>query len=332
MKLARRAAGVLGGTLALMVGMPGGDVVAKPAPVPVFFDSDIGPDVDDAGAAAVLNALADRGEAKIIGMAVCTSSPWGAPCLDAINTYYGRPDVPIGTFKGSNFLLDAKYNRGVAERFPNDLKSGENAPDATEVYRRVLSKQKDRSVVVCAVGPLNNLARLLDSGADRHSKLSGRDLVTKKVKQLVIMGGRYPEGKEWNFEQAPQAAAKVAESWPTPIVASGFEIGAEIKTGARLQAETPAENPVRLAYELYQGAGKDRESWDQTGVMAAVRGPEPLWSLSPLSLLSVEAKDGSNRTRTAGEGRFNYLVKKANVPEVKRSIEDLMVQAPRRKR
>jgi hypothetical protein len=300
--------------------------------VPVFFDSDIGPDVDDAGAAAILNAMADRGEAKIIGMACCTSSPWGASCLDAINTYYGRPDIPIGTFKGPGFLIDSKYNRAVAERFPNDLKNGA-APDATEVYRRVLARQKDGSVVVCAVGPLNNLARLLESGPDRFSRLSGRDLVAKKVRQLVIMGGRYPEGKEWNFEQDPRAAARVATEWPTPILASGFEIGASVKTGGRLAAETPSDNPVRLAFELYVGAGKDRESWDETGVLAAVRGPEPLWSLPPLSYqLFVDGKDGSNRTSMMTEGRFSYLVARAPASQVKQVIDDLMVQPPKRPR
>src|SRR5687767_11741616 len=55
--------------------------------VRVILDTDIGPDVDDAGAVAVLHALADRGEARILAMFCCTSSDWGAPCLDALNTY-----------------------------------------------------------------------------------------------------------------------------------------------------------------------------------------------------------------------------------------------------
>ncbi|HTE17651.1 MAG TPA: nucleoside hydrolase, partial [Armatimonadota bacterium] len=184
---------------------------AKPAPV--ILDTDIGPDVDDAGTVAVLNALADRGEARILAMGACTSSQWAAPCLDALNTYYGRPGIPVGTFKGTGFLADPKehekYNRAVAERFPNDLKNGANAPDAAALYRRVLARQPDRSVVFCAVGPLNNLSRLLDSGPDRASRLSGTDLVARKVKLLSVMGGRYPEGKEWNFEQDPAAAARV---------------------------------------------------------------------------------------------------------------------------
>ncbi|MGV3723165.1 MAG: nucleoside hydrolase [Actinomycetota bacterium] len=306
-------------------------------PVPVIFDTDIGPDVDDAGTTALLNALADRGEARILAMGCCTSSEWGAPCLDAINTYYGRPAIPIGTFKGEGFLsdpkTDSKYNRQIAQEFPNDLRSGKNAPDATETYRRVLSKQRDASVVVCAVGPLNNLSRLLSSGPDRHSKLTGAQLVKKKVRRLVVMGGKFPEGKEWNFEQAPDAAARVMAEWPTPILASGFEIGSKVFTGKRLGSETPAENPVRRAYELYIGAGKDRESWDQTALYAAIRGHEPLWDLRVNGTILVDpAKKGAN-TWTGGSGaQHAFLVERAPIEEVRRSIEDLMVRPPMRSR
>jgi inosine-uridine nucleoside N-ribohydrolase len=298
-------------------------------PVPIIFDTDIGPDVDDAGTAAILNALADRGEARILAMNCCTSSEWGAPCLDAINTYYGRPDVPIGTFKGTGFLTDAKYNRAVAEQFPNDLKNGRNAPDATEVYRRVLAKQPDYSVTVCAVGPLNNLAELLKSEPDKYSKRNGRDLVARKVTRLVIMGGRYPEGKEWNFEQAPAAAAKVMAEWPSPILASGFEIGARVHTGKRLETETPAANPVRKAFALYAGAGKGRESWDETALYAAVRGPQSLWDVQSGGKIAVDTTTSVNRWALSPEGKHAYLVERQPVAEVEQAIEDLMVQPPR---
>lgn len=304
---------------------------AATKPVPIIFDSDIGPDVDDAGTAAILNALADRGEARILAMNCCTSSEWGAPCLDAINTYYGRPDIPIGTFKGTGFLTDAKYNRAVAEQFPNDLKSGHNAPDATEVYRQVLSRQPDHSVTVCAVGPLNNLALLLASGPDRYSKRTGRELVEKKVAKLVIMGGRYPEGKEWNFEQNPAAAAKVLSEWPSPILASGFEIGARVHTGKRLESETPETNPVRKAFALYAGPGKGRESWDETALYAAVRGPEGLWNVKSGGSIAVDPSTAINRWNPNSNGKHAFLVERQPVAEVEKAIEDLMVQPPQRK-
>jgi hypothetical protein len=72
---------------------------SAPAPIKVILDTDNGTDLGDAGAVAVLHALADRGELEILGVMACTSDPYIAPCLDAYNTYYGRPNIPVGTLK-----------------------------------------------------------------------------------------------------------------------------------------------------------------------------------------------------------------------------------------
>jgi len=123
-------------------------------PVRVILDTDIGPDGDDAGAVAVLHALADRHEARLLAMGRCTSSDWGAPCLDALNTCYGRPDIPVGTFKGAGFLADPreheKYNREVAARSPHALETGRNAPDDDEAPPPGAEHQRD------AQGPANS--------------------------------------------------------------------------------------------------------------------------------------------------------------------------------
>lgn len=308
----------------------GTPAAARKKAVPVILDTDIGPDVDDAGAAAVLNALADNGEARILAMGCCTASPWGAPCLDAINTYYRRPDVPLGTLQGKpGFLTDSRYNRQVAEGFPRRLRSGSDAEAAATLYRRVLARQPDRSVTMCAVGPLSNLQRLLESGPDKSSKLTGAELVAKKVTLLSVMGGRFPAGKEWNWEQDPPAATAVLAHWPTPMVMSGFEIGEHILTGKRLHTETPESNPVRVAFALFPGPDKDRESWDETAVLAAVRGAQPYWTLSGPGTVSVDARDGRNQWQAQPDGNRRYLITSQPSEQVKKALEDLMVQAPR---
>jgi hypothetical protein len=58
---------------------------------------------NDAGGAT---PVADRGELEILGMMACTSDPYNAPCLDAYNTYFGRPGIPIGTLKDPGFHED----------------------------------------------------------------------------------------------------------------------------------------------------------------------------------------------------------------------------------
>src|SRR5688500_9929783 len=70
-------------------------------PLPTVFDTDLDSDCDDAGALALLHTLADRGEAKILATTVSSKHPWAAACVDGINTYHGRPDIPIGVPKGS---------------------------------------------------------------------------------------------------------------------------------------------------------------------------------------------------------------------------------------
>ena len=309
----------------MIAGFP--EAAPPPRPVPIILDTDIGPDCDDAGAVAVLNALADRGEAKLLAMACCTSSEWGAPCVQAINTYYGRPDIPVGTCKREGFLTDSPYNGPVAREFPNTLKTGHAAPDARNLYREVLAKQPDHSVVFCAIGPLNNLADLLATKPDVHSPLTGKQLVAQKVRLLVDMGGGFPGGKEWNFEQDVPAAQEVTHEWPTPIVFSGAEIGAAIQTGARLYTETPKSNPVRRAYELYTNS-QNRNSWDLTAALCAVRGVEPYWSLGGPGRCHV-THNGGNEWEMGHKSRHAYLVAKTPVPELAKVIEDLMVQPPK---
>lgn len=309
-------------------------VRGEDGPVKLIFDTDIGPDCDDAGAAAVLHALADQGEVEILAMMVSTggeTAKWGPPCLDAINTYYGRPDIPIGVIRKQGAEDTSKYNEQVAKEFPNDLKHGDRAAEATDLYRQVLSAQPDASVVIVTVGYLSNLRHLLESKSDKHSELGGTELVKQKVKAYVCMGGTFPKGREWNIHRDAAASQIVAEKWPTEIYFSGFEIGTEIMTGAKLKDETPKENPVRRAYELYTG-GQDRNSWDQTAVLFAVRGLngklKDFWDLSGAGRLVV-AEDGSNGWSDSTGKTHRYLVKKMSPDKVAQEIESLMVRPPR---
>ena len=45
----------------------------KPMPVPVIFDSDMGPDYDDVGAITLLHSFADSGYAKILATVASSS-------------------------------------------------------------------------------------------------------------------------------------------------------------------------------------------------------------------------------------------------------------------
>jgi hypothetical protein len=47
-------------------------------------------------------------------------------------------------------------------------------------------------------------------------------------------------------------SVRAINDWPTPVVFSGFAIGAAITVGARLK-DTPEANPVRACYQHYNG-------------------------------------------------------------------------------
>ena len=78
-------------------------------PVPVILDTDMGSDVDDVGSVAVLHALANRGEAKILAMGVSIKNASTPLCLDALNTYFKRPEIPLGVVKGPAFKDMSRY-------------------------------------------------------------------------------------------------------------------------------------------------------------------------------------------------------------------------------
>jgi len=297
----------------------------------IILDTDFGNDCDDTGALAILHQMAYQGEAEILATMYPMNDEWGAAAIDAVNTYYGKPNIPIGTYKG-NYVYKGKhndfYNSKLATAFPNDLRTGKNAPDAVQLYRKILSSQPDNSVTIVVVGPQQLVADLLLSKPDSISELNGVALIKKKVKQLVSMGTEYPKGDEWNIRICPDGAKLVADQWPTIIVYSGFEIGKVILTGERLITETPDTNPVRIAFETNPmvDSKKNRCSWDETAVLFGVRGLSDYWTMGSGKIQIAD--DGKNIWTTPGKTRY-YLIAKKKTGEMKKTIEDMMVATPK---
>jgi purine nucleosidase len=300
-------------------------------------------DVDDVGALALLHALADLGEAEILAAGISARNEHVGPCLDAINTWYGRPDIPIGYQRGiqvgypvdTGEVIESKYAEAVAKGFPHDLARSSDAPDAALLYRRILAGQPDASVVIVSVGFLTNLRRLLDTPPDALSALGGEELVRRKVRLWVCMGGKFPDGRfkdgegEYNLRVDPEASARAMNDWPTPVVFSGFEIGDRVMTGKGLRS-APDTSPVRAAYLHFNGLA-DRESWDQTAVLYAVRGPAAYWTESEpgLALMHVGIRTGYNEWIPTPRKAHRYLIEKMPPAEVARVIEGLMLRPPR---
>ena len=300
----------------------------EPQPIRLILDTDM-EDVDDVGTVAVLHALADQDEVEILAMGFSGKNAWSPSCLNAFNTYFYRPDVPIGVVKGLVFDKRSRFAETIAKEFPHSLKSADDAPDAAVLYRKVLAGQPDKSVVMVSVGQVTNFKNLLTTGPDEHSDLSGIGLVKRKVKAWVCMGGKFPQGRESNLIHDGPAAAYAIANWPTLIVFSGWEIGNKIMTGAELQ-QVPKGTPVRRAFELYNGL-KDRQSWDQTAALYAVRGLDgglsDYWDIRTEGYCHVN-EDGSNEWRTSPDKDHAYLVQKMEPEKIAAVIEELMLRRP----
>lgn len=301
-------------------------------PVAVIFDSDMGPDYDDVGAIAILHTLADRGEAKILATMASTRYEGVAGVLNVFNTYFNRPEIPVGVPKGN--ALDLRdwqhWTDTLLEKYPHKIKANADAGDAVVLYRKILASQPDGSVTIVTVGFLTNLSGLLNTAADEFSALTGPELVKKKVKLLVCMAGKFPSGAEFNVRKDAPASKNVFENWSTPVIFSGFEIGVKIKAGLPLINDNSIQNsPVKDAFRIsIPKAAEDslgRSSWDETAVLVAVKGYRPYYDLHKGKV--KVAQDGSNTWDETGTGQA-YLTEKADPAIVQHLINRLIMHQP----
>jgi len=321
----RRPAGlrIAGVALILVASAAGPSPHAEPpAPVPVIFDTDMCEDCDDVAALAMLHALESRGRCRLLAVTVTADHPLAAPFVDCVNTFYGRPDIPIGVVRPGGVKPPSRYLNLAAQkteaglRYPHDLLDSKDAPDAVTLIRKTLAAAGDGSVVIIQAGFSTNLARLLDSPADAASRLPGVELVAKKVRLLELMAGAFEpiEGNaayaEYNVIRDRAAAAVIAARWPTEAVWSGFEIGAALPYPSQSILEdyrVAAHHPVAAAYRLVSPPPQDRPSWDLTSVIDAVLGDRGYFECSPPGKVTV-TDQGATVFAPDATGKHRYLI------------------------
>ena len=303
-------------------------------PVNLILDTDLGPDYDDVGAMAVLHALADSGYVDILATLSSNHDESVIPCIDVLNTYFNRPDIPLGAPKSEGGVTmtsghKIKWTEVLPAKYPHKTKKTSDASDAVEVYRKILSSQPDNSVVICTIGFFTNLKDLLLSAGDEYSSLPGKELVAKKVKHLVSMAGLFPQGREFNVFCDTPASKVVAEQWPTEIVFSGFEIGNAILTGKKLVASDIADSPVKDAYVqcFAEGDPDGRQSWDHTAVLVAVKGYEPYYNVER-GTFNIVDDEGTNSWTPDAAGKHLRLIEKLSPAQMAGLIDNYMMYQP----
>ncbi len=332
-------------------------------PVGIVLDCDMGNAIDDALALAMLYGFAGKQEAEIrlASVSVTKSNLQAAAFCDALALFYRQaafaalaaaggpklPDyllrrrgLPIG-YSNKGWMPDAspmlarplsRKDSAGAPLYPHEVRNVNDTAMPGPLMRNALTAQHDQNCIVVLTGPATNLAELLDLP-------NAKPIIEAKVKMLVLMGGAYPDGEpEFNIKADIDAARRVFAEWPTPIVASGFEVGRDLLYPAE-SIETDfawaADHPVVDAYRAHGTMPYDAPTWDLTAVLYAVRPEAGYFRLSGPGTISVLG-DGRTRFAPSPEGDHRYLIldpsQKAAIIQAYRERVSARPDPPRRRR
>lgn len=179
--------------------------------LPIILDTDIGDDIDDALALAV---ILNSPEFELRGVTtVFRDAPRRAQLTEYLLHFWNRDDVPVEV--GSSRPLLQVFNPKLGKQFEileysNDTAPSQHIETATSFLWHAIAGEGTKPTIV-PIGPLTNIALLLARAPE----------VAKHIR-IVLMGGMWNrEAKnfkaEWNILCDPEAAEIV------------FRSGAEIK-------------------------------------------------------------------------------------------------------
>lgn len=270
-------------------------VTQKHQPIQMILDSDFGSSTDDLFALMMLHHYMDDGLVDLKGIVVDREGVKNAELVDIFNTYYGHPDIPIGLERNGvknprcfipyNGVCDLKDTQGnPLFKRTQDMT---NCPDGYKLYRQLLSKAEDKSIVIVAIGFVTTLSELFESGADEYSQLSGLDLFGQKVKSVYIQSGRFESGDSlsgYNMRAASKQSAVFYDKLPknVDLIMSPSNIGDMMNylpQDVLVDLSSTEQNPIKAVYTNYT-CDTGQRMWDTNCLVNAVLGDEA-YNMSP---------------------------------------------------
>lgn len=270
-------------------------VVEKRQPMPMILDTDFGSSTDDLFALMMLYHYMEEGLVDLKGVVVDREGLKNAELVDVFNTYYGHPDIPIALERNGvknprcfipyNGVCDLKDQQGnPLFKRSQDLT---NCPEGYKLYRQLLSKAEDKSIVIVAIGFVTTLAELFESGADEYSQLSGVDLFGQKVKSVYIQSGRFESGDSlsgYNMRAASKQSAIFYDKLPknVDLIMSPSNIGDMMNylpQDVLVDLSATEQNPIKAVYTNYT-CDTGQRMWDTNCLVNAVLGDEA-YHMSP---------------------------------------------------
>lgn len=283
-------------------------------PFGIVFDCAMGERIDTVLAMSVLYGLDGKNECRVISVSVTKPSLKSAALAELIGRFYagavsaefaavGR-QLPVGMATSGKLNGESPMYE-VTESFPHGINRLNDTADPMAVIRNALTSQYDDSCAVVLAGPATNLANTLGlPGA--------REWAAKKARFLVMAIGEYTgKGSPDSYAQADVAALrKVLAEWPTPVIAVGSEIGAELKyPGASIEKDFAwaPKHPVVDAYRAFQRMPYDAAGGEVAAVLHAVRPKEGYFKLSEPGTITV-SDDGRTKFTPGASGKHRHLI------------------------
>jgi len=235
---------------------PVGSSFAQPAKIPVILDTDIGTDIDDAYALAlILNSpeLDLRGVTASAGQTL--DRAWML-CRFLTQTGHRHIPVAVGQEPQSDSTVDwqIQYRRHPGVIFNRTTKPLKETAVAF-LYSQLKANADKEKLTLITVGPLTNVARLLSEHPD----------CKPWIKRIVMMGGsvrvgynlKPPPIVEWNIRTDIKAAQVVFASG-LPLVVAPLDATASVRLEEPMRAKifaacTPITYQVQALNQLWEG-------------------------------------------------------------------------------
>jgi purine nucleosidase len=178
------------------------------APIPVFVDTDIGDDIDDALALALLLCSP---EVSVVGVSTVFGDTYLRARLAAyLLQIYGASDISVAAGQGQPLLLRHRPS-GVCQAtvLPTDLTQQISPLSGPELLIQAAHRYPGQLTLIC-LGPLTNVALALQQ----------EPALVSLLRQVFFMGGASRLSRpDWNVRSDAQAAHLFLEArFPTTMI------------------------------------------------------------------------------------------------------------------
>jgi purine nucleosidase len=222
---------------------------------PVIIDTDIGSDLDDAFAIAL---VLRSPELRLIGVTTVSGDTVArAKIVDQMLGVTGHQDIPVAV-GAATIISNGAPAVGRQRRFgDNGSFARAEHPNAVDFILEKIRELPDQITLV-AIGPMTNLAAALDKDPETF----------KHVKRVVLMGGwirpatwggmTYGVAPEYNIVQDPAAAQRLFRSgvpiFVMPLDSTGDLLLDEVKRDTLFTTGTPLSNSLGTLFLMWSGS------------------------------------------------------------------------------